>query len=70
MNSSVNSTNEICDDNLMVNVNSDSDRYFHDDLKETVDVNVDGDGDNNDNEDIGGDWIVLLTVLMKFAMIT
>ena len=52
----------------MVNIDSDSDQYVHNDLQETVDVNVDGNDD--DNDDIGGDWIVLLTVLMKFAMIT
>ena len=37
----------------MVNVDSDSDQYFHHDLQETVDVNVDGNGKDDDN--IGGD---------------
>ena len=52
----------------MVNLNSDIDWYVHNDLKETFDVNVDGDDNGDDN--IGGEWIVLLIVLMKFVMIT
>ena len=48
----------------MVNVNSDIDRYVHNDLMENVDVNVDVNVhvnvDNDDEKDIGGDWIVTL----------
>ena len=43
------------------------DIYVHNDLNETVDINVDGKEDGNDN--IGGDRIFLLTELMKFAII-
>ena len=43
----------------MVNVNSDIDRYVHNDLMENVDVNVDVNVhvnvDNDDEKDIGGD---------------